>query len=283
MSGGSSSSSSKSESQNKTDVQRGQIDKLVGMYGGLMGQNEKVYQGDRVAPLTDIQQTAITGAGNFSDYLGTPQQAGTPLFGETGNAITDLLSGDTGAKKFTDQDISSYFQGKYYQPAMTSLKSDINPMIDEAFAGPGFFGSGRSQARVQASQDVNDRLATQWADLNWNALQQNQALDEASANRSLSTLDPAMRFGQVPAQEIQNNLQIAAQQIGSLGEVFKFGQADQTQAQAELQSEIMKFAEENQLTSPDDLAIMLTLLGMTFSTSQGSGESSSWNAGFAFN
>jgi hypothetical protein len=279
MSGGS--STSKSESQSKTAAQFTQIDKLIGMYGGLMGQNEKVYQGDRVSPLTDIQQTAITGAGNYGDYLSTPQQAGTPLFNETGQATRDLLAGDRGASKFTDQDISSYFSGKYYQPAMTSLKKDINPMIDEAYAGPGFFGSGRSQARVKASQDVNDRLAGQWADLNWNALQQNQALDEASANRSLSTLDPAMRFGQVPAQEIQNNLQIAAQQIGGLGEIFKFGQADQSQAQAELESEIMKFAEENNLTDPGDLAIMLTLLGMNFQTSKGS--SSSWNAGFAFN
>lgn len=279
MSGGSSSSSSESKSQNKTDVQRANIDKLVSMYGGLMGENEKVYQGQRVAPLTGIQQSAITGAGNFSDYLSTPQQAGTPLFAETGQAAKNLLSGDIGASKFTDKDISSYFQGKYYQPAMTSLKQDINPMIDEAYAGPGFFGSGRSQARVQASQDVNDRLAQQWADLNWNALQQNQGIDEAKAGRSLSTLDPAMRFGQVPAQEIQNNLQIASQQLGGLGQIFGFGQQQQTQAQAELEAEITKFAEENQLTSPDDLAIMLTLLGMTFSYSGSESKSSSWQGG----
>ena len=278
MSGGSSSSSS--ESQNKTNVQRQQIDRLIGMYSDLMGQNEKVYQDTRVAPLSDIQQTAITGAGNFADYFSTPQQAGTPLFAETGQAAQKLLAGDMGAAKFTDKDISDYFTGKYYQPAMASLKRDINPMIDEAFAGPGFFGSGRSQARIKAAQDVNDRLAAQWADLNWNALQQNKALDEAAANRSLSTLDPAMRFGQVPAQEIRNNLQIAAQQVGGLGEVFKFGQADQTQAQAELEAEIIKFAEENNLTDPNDLAIMLTLLEMNFSTSKGS--SSSWNAGVSF-
>lgn len=91
---------------------------------------------------------------------------------------------------------------------------------------------------------------------------------ESRAERSLATLAPAMAYGQMPAQEIQNNLNIAAQKIGGLNQIFGFGQAEQTQAQMELQDEIMRFAEENQITDPENLEILLTLLGMNFSRSK---------------
>lgn len=95
---------------------------------------------------------------------------------------------------------------------------------------------------------------------------------EGLATRSLAALPSAMAYGQVPAQEIRNNLEIAASKIGNLGALFGFGQAEQTQAQAELQDEIMRFAEENQITDPENLEILLTLLGMNFARSQGTRE-----------
>jgi len=89
-----------------------------------------------------------------------------------------------------------------------------------------------------------------------------------------------MQFGQVPAQEVQNNLQIAAQQLGGLNEIFGIGSAQQTQQQAELQSEIMKFAEENSITDPENLTILMQLLGLNFSSGSSKSSSSSWNASF---
>ena len=61
-------------------------------------------------------------------------------------------------------------------------------------------------------------------------------------------------------------------EINKVGHVYSLENgeefAEQTQAQAELEDEIMRFAEENALTDPENLSIILTLLGMSFSSSQ---------------
>ena len=266
-------SSSTSRSDAKTPEQKAQLKNMLALYGPAMGENEDVWQGQRVVPFSDLQQQSITGAGNYADYFSTPQAAGTPLFNETGAATKGLLTGETGAKKMGRPETEQYFTETLYNPAMRNLKEEILPGIDESYAGPGFFGSARSHGRQEASEGTRDLLAGQWADLNWGVQQQNQAIDEAKAGRTLGALGPAMAFGQVPAQEIQNNLQIASQQIGGLSQLFNFGSAEQTQGQKELEAEIMKFAEENQITDPDNLAIMLTLLGMSFTKSRAESES----------
>jgi hypothetical protein len=101
---------------------------------------------------------------------------------------------------------------------------------------------------------------------------------ESAADRSLATLGPAMAFGEMPAQEIRNNLEIAASKVSGLSELFGFGQAEQTQAQAELMDDIMRFTEENQITDPENLEILLTLLGLNFSR----GVSSSTGPGIGY-
>lgn len=271
--GGSNKSDSKSES--KTFAQKLLLKKAIRAYAPEIGQNENVWQGQRVAPLTDLQQQSITGAGNFASYFSTPQQAGTPLFQETGEAARGLLAGETGAKKMGQPEIEQYFTETLYNPTMRNLREDTLPLIDESYAGPGFFGSARSHGRQEAIENTRDTLGQQWAGLNWDVTRRNQELDEAKAGRSLATLGPAMQYGQVPAQEIQNNLQIAASQIGGLNDIFGIGSAEQTQEQRELQAEIMKFAEENSITDQENLSIILALLGQNFSSSSSS--SSGWN------
>lgn len=273
--GGGGQSDSSSQSDAKTAEQRKWLTQALSMYGQQLGVNDNVWQGQRVAPLTDLQQSAITGAGNFADYFSTPQSAGTPLFKTTGDAAKGLLTGQTGAQKMGQPEIEQYFTETLYNPAMRSLKEDILPGIDEDYAGPGFFGSARSHGRQEARENTSDMLAQQWAGLNWDVTQRNQDIDEAKAGRTLATLGPAMQYGQVPAQEIQNNLQIAAQQIGGLNDIFGIGSAQQTQQQKELTAEITKFAEDNAITDPENLSILLTLLGMDFSRSSSS--ASSWN------
>lgn len=281
MGGGVSKSYQSSQTESKTQEQKENLAKLLTLYGPQMGQNEKVWQGQRVAPLTGLQQNVLSGAENYSQYFSTPQQTGMPLFNQTGQAAAGLLTGTSGGKPMTDTDVESYFQDKYYTPAMTSLKKDVLPLVDESYAGPGYFGSARSHARTEAVQDVNDRLAQQWADLNWNVLQQNQALEEAKAGRQLSTLQPAMAFSQLPTQNVKANLENAIKSIEGLDQLFGLGAKEQTQEQAELEAEILKFAEENQITSQDDLAIMLSLLGLNFSTSTSKGGSFSADVSLA--
>lgn len=273
-----SSGGGKQESAAKTPEQTEQLKRALALYGEQLGIGPDIFPESRVTPFSTLQQEAITGAGQFADYFAEPQQVGTPLFEETGTAVKGLLAGETGAKPLGPQNVEDYFKGAIHDPTMKTFREDVVPGIAESFAGPGFFGSARSQEQSKAYKDVGERLGAQRTALEWDVLGRNQALEEAKAGRTLATLGPAMAYGQVPAQETRNNLNIAAQQIGGLNQIFGFGQAEQTQAQAELQDEIMRFAEENQITDPENLQILLTLLGLNFSTSSGT----SWGPGLGY-
>jgi len=272
---------STSVSESKTEAQKKWLKEALEIYGPELGQGADIYPESRVTPFSTLQTQALSGAGQFADYFSEPQTAKTPLFSETGTAIKDILAGETGAKPLTSQNVEDYFKGAIYDPTMKTLKEDTIPGIAESFAGPGFWGSGRSQEQAKAYEDVAADLASQRESLEWDVLQQNQALEEAKAGRTLTALPTAISYGQVPAQEIMNNLNIAAQQIGGLNQIFGFGQAEQTQAQAELQDEIIRFAEENQITDPENMQILLSLLGLNFSTSSSSSTGTGAGLGYA--
>jgi hypothetical protein len=174
------------------------------------------------------------------------------------------------------RDIDSYFNSTVLDPTKRALRKEVLPEIDEAFAGPGFWNAARSHDKSQAVTNTADRLSEQYAQLNWDALGRNQSIDEADANRRIGAVSPALAYGQIPAQEIKNNLDIAASKIGGLNQIFGIGSTEQTQGQMELEAEIQKFAEENQITDPDDLMIIMSLLGMNFSQSQSKGSSESF-------
>jgi hypothetical protein len=243
-----------------------------------------VYQGDRVAPFSTLQNQAVAGASNYSDYFATPETTTTPMFGETGTALNTLLQGKggatdfTGAKQFTPQDTANYFKGAIYDPTMKSLNQDVNPATQEAFAGPGFYGAARSQALQKNATDTADTLNTQRANLEWGVTQQNQSLAEAEANRRVGAQEGAagrmqnavsqgMAYSQLPAQETAANIANAASKVQGLSQIFGFGQAEQTQEQVELQSDIQKFMEENQILDPQIQELVLQLLGTSFSHS----------------
>ena len=248
---------------NQTDKQESVFKKLLKTYSAQIGKNEP-YEGERVAPFSDLQRDVLSGAGNYADLFTTPQQpVGMPLNAETGEATKGLLTGQMGARKLTPQDTEDYFNTSYRDPAMKSLREDVNPAIDEAFAGPGFFGSARSQERVGAAQDTSDWLGTKRGELDWNVLLNNNAIDEAKAGRTLSTLPAAMQYGNQPYQNAMNNLQIATAQVEGLGDLFGFGAAEQTQEQAELSADWAKFIESKQITDPQTLQVLMTLLGMS--------------------
>ena len=264
-------SEQKQVSDSKTPAQRSAIDKVIAQYLPQLGQGADIFPGDRVTPFTPLQQSSLTGAGSFVDYFSQPETAGTPLFNETGAATKGILSGETGAQPIGKQNVADYFQGAIYDPTMKNLRQDVIPGIAESYAGPGFWGSARSHEQSKAYTDTADTLNTQRAGLEWDAEMYNRGIAESKAGRTLAAIPQAMAYGQVPAQEIKNNLEIAASKLGGLGTIFGFGQAEQTQAQAQLQDEIMRFAEENQITDPENLEILLALLNMGYSSGSGSG------------
>ena len=222
-----------------TPEQQAASSRLVKKYGGQIGEYN-AYQGDRLAPFSNLQQDVLSGVAEF-------QQNDIPLHSETGTATKGLLEGTIGGQRLGDADVSDYFNRVYRDPAMFSLKNEINPAIDESFAGPGFFGSARSNARVDAAQDTQRMLSEQRGAINWAALTQNQALDEARANRTLATLPAGMRFG-------TEELQVARQ-------LFGFGQIEQSQEQRALEAEFARFLDKNRITDPETINILMTALG----------------------
>jgi hypothetical protein len=263
-----------------TPAQAKWLAKALKLYGPQLGINENVWQGQRVVPFTGIQQNVLGNIPNFLGTYSTPMTVGTPLFDETGRAISGLLSGETGAEKITPEQVAKYFTEKIETPATKYLKETALPLTDEGYTGGGFWSTARSKARQDVIQDTADTLATERAKLEWDVTQQNQALDEARAARTLSAIPQAMEYGYMPAQETINNLRIAAAQIEGLNELFGFGSAQQTQEQLELEAEIAKFVEQNQMTDPTNLSILLQLLGMSYSTSYG--RKDTWGSGLGY-
>ena len=225
----------------QTPEQEKVMAKLLNYYDGRIGESKPAYQGLRVAPLSDTQKTILS---SMSDYGKT----GVPMAKETGQTIRDALTGQAGAQKLGSDDIDKYFTHAYRDPAMYSLRNEVNPAIDEAFAGPGFFGSARSNARAGAAQNTARRLNESRAGLEWDVFNRNQALDEAKAGRAMAAIGPAMQYGRQP--------------IDIAGDLYKFGSIEQTQHQKELDADFQKFLDENQITDPETLSVLTNLLGM---------------------
>ncbi len=263
--GGGSGTTTKTVTDNKTTRQKQEIESMFDVYSPYVGQGTEVYEGERVAPFSTLQNQAISGAGNYASYFSTPQAVGTPLNAETGAATKDLLVGKTGAQKMGAPEIESYFTDTLYDPTMRRLREDVLPMVDESFSGPGFWGSSRSHARQDAATDTRDLLAGQWADLNWNLQQQNQAIDEAKAGRSLAALGPAMAYGNTEYQNAMQNLEVAAGKIQGLSQLFGFGSEERSLEQQNLAASFAKWLEAEQITDPEVLNVMLALIGQSIS------------------
>ncbi len=256
---------------------------MIDLFSPELDKGPDIFPGGRVAPFSALQEQAVAGAGNFAELFSQPAVAdpsnvSTPLNLETGQALEGILAGTTGAKPLGAEDVSTFFDRAIKDPTLKGFREDVLPGIDESFAGPGFFGAARSQERVRATEDVNQQLGAQRAALEFDVLRSNQQLQEAAAGRTLTAIPQGLAFGRQPTEQIRANLDIASQQLGGLGEVFGFGKAEQTQAQAELQDEIIRFAEENQIVDPADLAIILSLLNLNF----GSAKSKSSGPGLGF-
>jgi hypothetical protein len=253
--------------------------KIRDEYLPKLGAGANVYPGERVADLTGLQTGAIGAGNNFLSAFQNPASQGNPLMAETGNAIGGLLAGTTGAQKITPEQSQKYFEGYIKDPAMRTLKQDVLPAIDVGVQGGDFFGSNRAKGYEKATTDVANALTQQKAGLDWNVLQNNQALDEAKAGRTQQAINQGMQYSRLPAQQTMDQVNTALSQVSGLKDLFGIGSAQQTQAQNEIVADIAKFAEDNQLTNPDDLAVLMSLIERNFST--GSGSSSGPGLGYS--
>lgn len=273
-------SESQSTSQAKTGSQTKAVDEAIALYKQELGRNENVFQGDRVTDFTGLQRDVLSGAENFLDTFTTPQVARNPLIGQATTATSSFLAGEPGARQISDDQFTDFFSQTFREPATRRFNQETLPGIAEDFAGPGFFGSSRSQAQTTARTDLADTLNSEEAAGRFANTLRNQDIDEAKAGRAQTAINQSLQVGRAPAVEIADNLRNAASQIQGMSALFGFGQAEQTQEQMELQADIQRFAEENQITDPQNLAILMALMDLNFSTSSSSGSTSGPGLGY---
>jgi hypothetical protein len=272
MSLGGGSSKSKSEGKSYTPEQKQWLGRALQVYGPQIGQGENVFQGNRVAGFSPLQNQSIQQAqgllGSFSP------SNGMPLFGQMGDALGQILSGQSGAPLLSLDQANDTFNQQYVNPAYRNFRMNTAPLIREEFAGPGFWSTARAGAVTDSAGDLASQLEAQRAGYLWDTEQTNRQLQEAQAGRQLTGVPLGMQYGMMPTQ------QAMAQAQGTAG-LFDFGAQQQQLQQARIDSRIQRFAEANRITSEEDMAILLSLLGMNYSSSSGS--SSSWNFGFGMN
>ena len=209
-------SSSKQVSTSKSPTQSKWMDKALEFYGPTLGQGEKIYQGERIAPLTETQTQASDVKGfieRFSPYRDMP------LYGETGTSLSGILSGEMGAKPITQEETESYYNRAIRDPAQKRYEEDVLPSVKEAYAGPGYWGSARAKAHTDSAEDLSDWLGEQRAGLEWDVGEANRMIDEAKAGRALSAIEPSIAYGRAETDE-------ARQRLAGRSDIFEFGSTE---------------------------------------------------------
>ena len=267
---GQSESKSQQQSRSTLPIQDTWMTKALELYGPQMGQGQPQYQGPRVAEFSP-QQAALTNVQGYQDAFNSNRAM--PLFGETGTAIADAMSGKSGAQPLDINQANQTFQDTRVQPSYENFQRFLTPSIQESYAGPGFMGSAKGQAVTQAGTDLAKNLDVQRSSFLWDTENANRQIAQQNADRSLQATNQGMQYGQLPTQEATSRLQGQQQALGIAG-------IEQAQRQAMIDAEMQKFAEKYRLTDPESLSVLMGLLGLNYSSSSGKGSSSAFNIGF---
>ena len=271
--------STKSSSESKSVAQKSAIDAGLGQvpgsfpgYGSYLGQGMNVYQGDRVAGMTQTGQDVLGQLPSFASQFG--DLSGSPLQKQLESTSGSLLAGEMGAQAITPEQETAFFNQGIRDPRMKEFQRTELPGIQEAFAGPGYWGSARAGETAEAYGDVGDWLGQQRANLAYDTLGRNQQIQESQANRALGAIGPSLAVGQAPTQQ-------ALSKLGGLGQTMQLADTERVQQQAEIQASMGKFFEENQITDPQVMQAFAMLIGTPMNSSSSSGSASGPGLGYS--
>jgi hypothetical protein len=135
--------------------------KSLGTYFGGINNDMPSYGGQYTADLTPEEQNVLD------------QNARLSSLAEGG--LSTMLSGE-----FPED----YYQNSIYKPMMKQYKEDVQPGIEEAYAGQ-WSGTPRANAVAKGYRDLTDTLAAKRADLAWQA--RNAVPEAVSAMNSMGT------------------------------------------------------------------------------------------------
>lgn len=231
---------------------------------GRIGAGQPQFQGERVAPLTTGQQTAISGAEPFLDVFSA--QRDIPFFGETGGALQDILAGELGGELISPERAQQVFQQTRQIPRLRQFERFDKPLIEEQFAGPGFQSTARARAVTLGAEELGRDIASEREQFLFGTEQANRALQEARAGRTLSAIPLGAGLATLPEQ-------VAGTRLAGRAGVFDFLSVQQQQRQREIAAEREIFQEAQRFMDPEDFANLIALLGLQFSQSQGTSTS----------
>lgn len=226
--------------------------KALDVYGPTLGQGQVGFPGERVAPLTPTQ-TQATDVQGFLDQFAPYRDM--PMFGEGQAALSGILAGKTGAAPITPEATEQYISGAIADPRRKAFERFERPAIREEFAGPGFWGSARAKAVGERSQEMEDWIGEMGAQTRWDVEQANRQIEEAKAGRALAAIEPARAYAGEPTRE-------ATARLAGRAGVFGLSAEQQTQQQRQINAAIQTFAEEQRITDPENLEILMALLNM---------------------
>ena len=157
-----------------------------------------------------------------------------------------------------------------------------NQQLQESAAQRDIVRDQLDQSRQQFNAEF-DRSTEQFAQsLNLSREQFNQSLDKSrdefsqtlglsidnmNTARAKLGFDQALKLSDSQANTLTANVALAASQVQGLKELIGIGSVEQTQEQAEIFAEIEQYALDNQITDPENLTVLLSLLGLDFSKS----------------
>lgn len=264
------STKSTSTQQNYTPEQASGLKKALDVYLPTLGQGQQVFQGERIAGFNPQQMEALDIKGFLDAFA---PQFDMPLYGETGRTLGGLLSGEYGAQKYSPESASRLFSQIYENPAFKTFSEKTLPGVQEAYSGPGYWSGSRARGETEAAQDLADTLGQRRGEFEMAIEEANRNIDEAKANRMLGAVPLAQQYGFMPTQESLARLQ-------GRGALFDFATQEQNLRQQQINAAIQKFAEENRITDPENMQILLALLGLNYGTATSTSTGTSAGLGY---
>ena len=213
-----------------TKQQRGLLNQLTGFVAGGIGEGGPVFQGQRQADLSPLQQQAINffGGQGFNQGLQNLGQA-NQFFGGQVN------------QQFNPAQVAQEFQVDTANPALRNFQQNIVPGISERFAGRNALRSGAfGRNLAEAGGNLQANLAAQ--------LGRRQVGERTRLNQN--------QFA--GAQGLQQNALLPQQLLGPL---LGLGGLQQGQQQGQLNAQQARFQEGLATSNP-----LLQLLGPALNT-----------------
>jgi len=160
------------------------------------GAEAPVYKGQRVAPLSALETKGL-------DIMKAMPSAG-PMQAGTEAALSQGLSGQP-SSQIDPAATEAFFQQSILAPALKSYKEDFQPLMREAYVGPGTYWSGmRAGAERKSLSDLQATMEGKRSELAYSDVQAGRALQESAAQRQQAAISQAPGVQQMPFQRAES-------------------------------------------------------------------------------